>query len=184
MLNNLMAESFGGRRVRFVGGRGGRGGGGGGEIDMSYEGLLALGESVGDVRSRGARQEDISNLPTSTYVAPTATAAAAADAADGGTGDAAVEERKCSICLGPFETGEDVKTLPCIHMFHDEVIFFFFFFFFSFYGGGETFVCFFFFFAFASRFGRLATLGNALGLGWFLITPPPPPPPLPSFRDF
>lgn len=32
------------------------------------------------------------------------------------------EEDKCAICLGEYEEGEEVKTLPCGHVFHGECI--------------------------------------------------------------
>ena len=30
--------------------------------------------------------------------------------------------RKCSICLGPFEVGDRVRTIPCLHSYHKDCI--------------------------------------------------------------
>ncbi|CAN6216677.1 unnamed protein product [Urochloa humidicola] len=39
------------------------------------------------------------------------------------TGGGGEEEASCSVCLGPFETGETVRLLPvCLHLFHVECI--------------------------------------------------------------
>ncbi|CAG5136772.1 unnamed protein product [Candidula unifasciata] len=31
-------------------------------------------------------------------------------------------QEKCTICLSEFETGEDVRRLPCMHLFHSECV--------------------------------------------------------------
>jgi hypothetical protein len=41
------------------------------------------------------------------------------DATKPGSGD---EEPHCSICLGEYEEGEELSTLPCGHIYHDECI--------------------------------------------------------------
>jgi hypothetical protein len=32
------------------------------------------------------------------------------------------ETTQCSICLGPFEPGENIKSLPCLHSYHSNCI--------------------------------------------------------------
>ncbi|KAH9524387.1 hypothetical protein Btru_054376, partial [Bulinus truncatus] len=42
------------------------------------------------------------------------------------SGDAGADgnnhQEKCTICLSEFETGEDVRRLPCMHLFHSECV--------------------------------------------------------------
>lgn len=33
-----------------------------------------------------------------------------------------VDFKKCSVCLGPFEKGDQLRTLPCLHQFHKDCI--------------------------------------------------------------
>lgn len=74
---------------------------------MSYEQLLELGERLGDVKpkNRPASEQEINRLPISTYNA-----------------NGQKEEQKCTICLCIVETGELVRRLPCLHLFHTECI--------------------------------------------------------------
>ena len=32
------------------------------------------------------------------------------------------DKRNCSICLAPYEVGESVRTIPCLHYFHQDCI--------------------------------------------------------------
>lgn len=32
------------------------------------------------------------------------------------------ESKKCSVCLGPFDKGDQLRTLPCLHQFHKDCI--------------------------------------------------------------
>ena len=74
------------------------------DMPLSYEQLLALQERLGGTVPRGASQAQIDALPTRRYVA---TQAAGGDNAD-----------TCAICLGAYEQGEELRTLPCAHAFH------------------------------------------------------------------
>ena len=79
----------------------------------SYEELLHLEERLGNV-NRGASQEVIEqNTLPHTYKKVTKNA------------DADVDDNlqeKCTICLSEFEDGEDVRRLPCMHLFHIECV--------------------------------------------------------------
>eukprot|EP00927_Polykrikos_kofoidii_P045091 TRINITY_DN38957_c0_g1_i1.p1 TRINITY_DN38957_c0_g1~~TRINITY_DN38957_c0_g1_i1.p1 ORF type:complete len:373 (-),score=71.02 TRINITY_DN38957_c0_g1_i1:111-1229(-) len=59
----------------------------------------------------GARDETIEALPTRRFEAGSATASAA----DGGGSD---EDHKCQICMEDFTEGDELRTLPCFHLFH------------------------------------------------------------------
>lgn len=75
-----------------------------------YEMLQGLDDSP---RSRrGASQEQIDQLPLHTVTEREVEEQA--QLAGGGS--------PCSICLGPFEVGEEVRTVPCLHKFHKECI--------------------------------------------------------------
>ena len=54
----------------------------------------------------GLSPEDISRLPSSTYAA----------------GQWEEDDRRCSICLGDVEPGEQVRTLQCKHHFHQDCL--------------------------------------------------------------
>ena len=84
---------------------------GGMNIDnMTYEQLL---ERFGDGSSehRGADEQVISSLPVS-QVTHNASSSSAANE----------DYNKCSICLEQFQTGDQRKTLPCLHGFHDACV--------------------------------------------------------------
>lgn len=88
----------------------------------------------------GATEEEIGRLPE--HVVPAAageqnggagTGAAAARVAAGdlesgaaaakvGAGDSSSSRANCNICLGPYEAGETVRTLPCLHQYHQPCI--------------------------------------------------------------
>jgi len=67
---------------------------------LSYEQLSSL-ENV----RRGA--SNVENLPTSTYHASEQPPSAS---------------NSCAICLSEYEEGDELKTLPCFHMYHKECI--------------------------------------------------------------
>lgn len=72
----------------------------------SYESLLHLEELIGGV-NRGASEESLESIPTRKFT----------------SGSIAKEEAKCGICLGDYEEGEELKTLPrCLHHFHSHCI--------------------------------------------------------------
>lgn len=60
--------------------------------------------------SRGARQEFIDRLPSHTINT------------DNEAQRSEEDPRFCSICLGPFEDGERVRTLFCLHQFHQPCV--------------------------------------------------------------
>jgi E3 ubiquitin-protein ligase BIG BROTHER-like protein len=87
--------------------------------DMTYEELRALGDAVGVV-SRGAAPSLIQALPLARYVAPEAEVGGGAvggEVAPAGHVTCRQEEQ-CVICRMEFEVGEDVKLMPCKHIFH------------------------------------------------------------------
>ncbi|TPX32121.1 hypothetical protein SmJEL517_g04669 [Synchytrium microbalum] len=76
-----------------------------GFIPDTYEGLLALSERIGDAKPKGISVQFMSQLPSRKYVG----------------GSLVGEDARCAICLTAYEDGNDVKTVPCGHQFHDEV---------------------------------------------------------------
>ena len=122
-----------------------------GNVMASYEELLTLEERMGFV-NRGATTDIIerntlphkyrklkvvdetagdapTSVPNSSREAnEEGTSSAAADApstsSGGATSGVRVEDTtdKCTICLSDFEEGEDVRRLPCMHLFHVECV--------------------------------------------------------------
>jgi Ring finger domain len=75
-----------------------------------YERLLALDDDTPTKRLVGARADEISVLPVVEYRARRG----------GGTDDReGMEGTDCKICLEPFEEGERLRLLPCLHRFHE-----------------------------------------------------------------
>jgi len=71
---------------------------------MGYEELLALGERIGYAsRPNKPSPSHLARLPT--RVVP-----------EGQAG--AVGKDECSICVCNYEPGEELRTLPCLHVFH------------------------------------------------------------------
>lgn len=118
------------------GSREGGGGGGGGPLGAmlralrggafmgddagSFEEMMAHIERQGNV-SRGATDAEIEALPTTNYQPPKLDTAPRR--AGPGPSSAPPQEReKCAICLSEFEEGEDVKRLPCGHVFKAECV--------------------------------------------------------------
>lgn len=78
-----------------------------------YEDLLHLEERLGNI-NRGASQEVIEqNTLPHTYKKVTKKA---------DSDDEDNLQEKCTICLSEFEDGEDVRRLPCMHLFHIECV--------------------------------------------------------------
>lgn len=79
-------------------------------IDLNdYEALWELAENLGEVRRVGMDQNDISLLPVHTFQA-----AASANKEN--------QKTECSVCLTDFTSGEQLRTLPCCHIYHKECI--------------------------------------------------------------
>ena len=72
------------------------------------------------VRGRGASEAEINRLPvhsvTQSYLDSVAAEASTSSSARGNNG--AATRTTCSICLAPYEAGDVVKTVLCMHQFH------------------------------------------------------------------
>ncbi|CAL8470014.1 g9556 [Coccomyxa elongata] len=80
--------------------------------NMTYEELQALGEAVGTV-SRGVSQDIIDALPNAKYTSRFS---------DEKPSNGSEEEEQCAVCRMEFEAGEDVRLLPCSHVYHPDCI--------------------------------------------------------------
>jgi len=78
---------------------------------LDYESLLHMAEQLGGSVPHGASEEQISHLPTHTFDS---------NQAAGGSGEGTLSQ--CSICLSEYEAGEEIRTLPCLHMYHKDCI--------------------------------------------------------------
>ncbi|XP_064595740.1 uncharacterized protein LOC135462443 [Liolophura sinensis] len=79
----------------------------------TYEELLSLEERLGNV-NRGASQNTIEN---NTFPHKYKKVKRVCDVEDDGN-----QLEKCTICLCEFEEEEDVRRLPCMHLFHIECV--------------------------------------------------------------
>ena len=83
--------------------------------NMSYDELLELSERIGQVKPKGMAAEQLSVLPTWRWKGPAADSASANDEKDEKrSGKSADNDASCSICLTPYDTGEEIKRLPCM----------------------------------------------------------------------
>eukprot|EP00929_Paragymnodinium_shiwhaense_P083296 TRINITY_DN44335_c0_g1_i1.p1 TRINITY_DN44335_c0_g1~~TRINITY_DN44335_c0_g1_i1.p1 ORF type:complete len:401 (-),score=83.40 TRINITY_DN44335_c0_g1_i1:91-1293(-) len=64
-----------------------------------------------ETRQAGAASETIEALPTRRFDAETM-------ASSGGQGAQGGDENKCQICIEEFADGDELRTLPCFHLFH------------------------------------------------------------------
>ncbi|KAL5012205.1 hypothetical protein ScPMuIL_010756 [Solemya velum] len=71
-----------------------------------YETCWEVAEMLGDVKTLGLREEELSNLPVHEFH-------------DGASN---VTETECRVCLNSFRSSERVRTLPCLHFFHQRCI--------------------------------------------------------------
>ncbi|KAJ3221240.1 hypothetical protein HK099_003671 [Clydaea vesicula] len=85
------------------------------DLDMSYEGLLALSERIGEVKKKNIPEDVLTLLPTfkfEQFKIKKNSYKKKIDEAD----------LKCSICLMDYNKGEELRKLPCFHFFHRECI--------------------------------------------------------------
>ena len=85
------------------------------DLDMSYENLLALFGSGHE--QTPATERNIDSLPTSIF--SDTRKRSSHESADDGNHDG---RSSCSICIEEYELGEEISTLPCLHMFHRNCI--------------------------------------------------------------
>jgi len=81
--------------------------------NMTHEEIIALSERIGSVRV-GLTRRQLHHLPLERYRAPCRPAAGAG----AGAGENERSEANCVICVCELEEGEEVRTLPCGHVFH------------------------------------------------------------------
>ncbi|KAI4321831.1 hypothetical protein MLD38_035165 [Melastoma candidum] len=84
--------------------------------NMSYEELLALGEHIGNVNTGLSEESITSQLRTGPYLLPSTYA----NAKEGESVDG--EAASCIICLGDYESHEEVGYLDCGHDYHAECL--------------------------------------------------------------
>lgn len=101
----------------------------GGEGNETYEDWLNLIERMGGNVNRSATDSEIENLPTRKINKQmlekrksARESRAGPSSASGNSSTDTAENDKCAVCLGEYEDGEEVKHLPCTHMFHAECI--------------------------------------------------------------
>jgi len=111
----LPDHSAGWRRVRPV-----NGGIFDADVDaLDHDELLELGERIGHV-SRGAKQSTINELPTRKFVQKSKPVDE--KTADADSKESEADIMSCCICMIAFKTSEDVRTLPCLHIYHTKCI--------------------------------------------------------------
>lgn len=76
-----------------------------------YETLWELAEQVGDAKNRGLNQDDLEALPTSSYVEKNLPSQKEDN-----------QSVTCAICLEKYKSGDNLKTLPCLHKYHNKCI--------------------------------------------------------------
>jgi len=85
---------------------------------MDHNELLLLGERLGRV-SRGAQQSRINELPTRKFVQKPKPVDEKTETDGKESGN---DKMSCCICMEVFQTSEDVRTLPCLHIYHTKCI--------------------------------------------------------------
>ena len=81
--------------------------------NMSYEQLLELSERMGQVKPKGMAAEQLSVLPTWRWKGPVASDSAS-DEKDEKRSGGSDADASCSICLTSYDSGEEIKRLPCM----------------------------------------------------------------------
>lgn len=81
---------------------------------MSYEELLELGDRIGYVRRRAPSAEELDSLPKRrlTYT----------DCIGASIGKKGFLDKECSVCREAYAPNDEVRTLPCLHVFHAQCI--------------------------------------------------------------
>ncbi|XP_055555482.1 E3 ubiquitin-protein ligase RNF165 isoform X3 [Falco cherrug] len=87
-------------------------------VRESYEELLQLEDRLGSV-SRGAVQNTIERFTFPHKYKKRRPQEGKAEQEDGEESDT---DEKCTICLSMLEDGEDVRRLPCMHLFHQVCV--------------------------------------------------------------
>ncbi|NWJ04297.1 RN165 ligase, partial [Crypturellus undulatus] len=87
-------------------------------VRESYEELLQLEDRLGSV-SRGAVQNTIERFTFPHKYKKRRPQEGKAEPEDGEESDT---DEKCTICLSMLEDGEDVRRLPCMHLFHQVCV--------------------------------------------------------------
>uniref|UniRef100_A0A7N0V2Z2 RING-type domain-containing protein n=1 Tax=Kalanchoe fedtschenkoi TaxID=63787 RepID=A0A7N0V2Z2_KALFE len=78
--------------------------------NMTYEELQSLGDSIG-TESRGLSKELIASFPTQKL-----------DAKSGWFSSQKSTPEECAICITEYEAGDELLTLPCLHLYHKPCI--------------------------------------------------------------
>ncbi|CAM8935038.1 unnamed protein product [Rhodiola kirilowii] len=78
--------------------------------NMTYEELQDLGDSLG-TESRGLPEELIANFPTQKL-----------SDKSGWFSSQKNKPEECSICIEEYKTGDELLTLPCLHLYHKPCI--------------------------------------------------------------
>ena len=85
------------------------------DLDMSYENLIARFGSGHE--QTPAAENFIRSLPTSNF------SCCGGDQNLKRTGDKKLDAKdSCSICIEDYQSGEEITTLPCLHLFHSDCI--------------------------------------------------------------
>mmetsp|Transcript_98138 Transcript_98138/g.275991 ORF Transcript_98138/g.275991 Transcript_98138/m.275991 type:complete len:155 (+) Transcript_98138:610-1074(+) len=66
-------------------------------------------------QTHGAQDDTIEALPTRKYQASDSAGA-------GASGGGAKEDQSCQVCMEDFEEGDELRTLPCFHLFHAKCV--------------------------------------------------------------
>ena len=69
-------------------------------------------EQIGDAVNQGLNNHELDFLPTQVYSSPVEVAAS-------GRTELAINKH-CAICQENFTSGENLRTLPCLHRFHQQ----------------------------------------------------------------
>lgn len=81
---------------------------------MSYEELLELGERIGHVRRRAPTAQQLATLPRRRLTD--------ADFRRASLGGSGTVDQVCSVCREVYQPNDELRTLPCLHVFHVECI--------------------------------------------------------------